>query len=87
MRNMTTHERKRKKRRLLERDGNCCCHCRKWFPSNMLTFEHIIPRSQGGTHALWNLRLACSPCNQARGTQPFYWFGLTKEVGHTDFSA
>jgi 5-methylcytosine-specific restriction endonuclease McrA len=28
--------------------------------------DHIIPRSQGGPHALWNLRLACYDCNYGR---------------------
>lgn len=76
MGNMNPKDRKRKKRRLLEQYGSYCCHCGNWFLSEWLTFEHVIPRSRGGSNALSNLRLACRPCNQARGAQPFYSFGL-----------
>jgi hypothetical protein len=33
----------------------------------MLTLDHIIPRSKGGTHDADNLRVACSSCNSRRG--------------------
>lgn len=31
------------------------------------TFDHIVPRSRGGTDSLDNLRLAHRKCNHARG--------------------
>jgi hypothetical protein len=30
-------------------------------------WDHVIPRSRGGRHALWNRVLACDDCNQAKG--------------------
>ena len=34
------------------------------------TADHIVPRSQGGSDQLDNLRPACRPCNQHRGNGP-----------------
>jgi 5-methylcytosine-specific restriction enzyme A len=31
--------------------------------------DHIVPRSQGGTHALSNLRAACNPCHAVKTAQ------------------
>lgn len=31
------------------------------------TFDHVIPRIQGGVEAQKNLRLACSRCNHKKG--------------------
>lgn len=33
----------------------------------MLTLDHVIPRSKGGTHDADNLRVACASCNSRRG--------------------
>ena len=35
------------------------------------TLDHIIPRSQGGTRAISNLRLVCYFCNQWRADTPY----------------
>lgn len=53
---------------LLARDGNLCCWCKEKFTVGWPpTIEHWIPRSQGGSNRLSNLRLACSWCNGKRG--------------------
>jgi hypothetical protein len=36
----------------------------------LLTIDHIIPRSQGGTDAYGNLQILCEPCNQAKADMP-----------------
>lgn len=35
-----------------------------------ITFDHIVPRSLGGTNQLHNLRLAHRYCNMKRGNDP-----------------
>ena len=34
------------------------------------TLDHIVPKVDGGTGALTNLRLCCKSCNSRRGSRP-----------------
>lgn len=58
--------------RLAEAQNWRCCYCgvvmsdRRKDPKFM-TFEHVIPRSKGGSTQEANLVMACSTCNHARG--------------------
>jgi len=36
------------------------------------TKEHVVPRSYGGANSITNYVLACSECNNERGTSLFY---------------
>ena len=38
----------------------------------MLTSDHIIPKSKGGSFYYWNRRCLCSKCNSKRGNE-FLW--------------
>lgn len=35
-----------------------------------MEWDHLIPRSRGGTHHPDNIVIACSPCNRSRGNRP-----------------
>jgi 5-methylcytosine-specific restriction endonuclease McrA len=51
------------------RDRFSCQYCGEAFPTQELTFDHLIPRSKGG-HTTWeNVVTACSPCNLSKGDQ------------------
>lgn len=57
--------------RLAEAQGNRCCWkgCRmdgRGTAPNAPSFEHIIPRSRGGTNHIDNIAIACVACNSAR---------------------
>jgi 5-methylcytosine-specific restriction endonuclease McrA len=55
---------------LMTRDGPNCQICGKVFSQrNMPTFDHIIPKAQGGLGCNSNLRLTCLACNQFRGRE------------------
>mmetsp|Transcript_123819 Transcript_123819/g.346742 ORF Transcript_123819/g.346742 Transcript_123819/m.346742 type:complete len:105 (+) Transcript_123819:776-1090(+) len=55
----------RKQNRIAIWDGsNGCFYCHKGGP---MALDHIIPKSQGGSWRVSNLRLACRECNQKRG--------------------
>lgn len=64
--------------RLMARDGVNCTICgepldRKVKDHNhprYITFDHIVPRSHGGSDAYTNKRLAHSLCNSTRGNDP-----------------
>lgn len=47
-----------------QRDEGRCTRCGR---SEDLEFDHIIPRSMGGSDSARNLQLLCAPCNQAKG--------------------
>ncbi len=46
------------------RDCFCCQYCGS---TSDLTFDHIVPRSRGGTTVWENVVAACSPCNLKKG--------------------
>lgn len=53
------------KRQLVgERDGFICREC---GVTEDLTLDHVIPKAWGGSNAIGNLQLLCSPCNNKKG--------------------
>ncbi|MGF1545622.1 MAG: HNH endonuclease [Parvularculaceae bacterium] len=48
------------------RDGFSCQYCGA-SEREMLTFDHVIPRSRGGRTTWENIATACSPCNLKKG--------------------
>ena len=57
------------------RDKLDCQYCGASFPAQELTFDHVVPRSQGGKTTWENVVTACSPCNLKKG-------GRTPEQAH-----
>lgn len=49
---------------LFARDGYLCMYCAKEFPSSLLTRDHIVPTSRGGSDRWENVVAACRRCNQ-----------------------
>jgi|ERR1035437_5694981 5-methylcytosine-specific restriction endonuclease McrA len=46
------------------------CHwCHKFFPPSEIEFDHIMPISKGGRHALENMCPACIHCNRSKGAK------------------
>lgn len=48
---------------LFFRDGYKCQYCGKNAPTKDLTFDHVVPRSQGGGTNWLNIVSACYKCN------------------------
>ena len=57
------------------RDRFSCQYCGQPFPTPDLTFDHVIPRSKGGSTTWSNVVTACAPCNLRKGNR------LPREVG------
>ncbi len=49
------------------RDRFACQYCGTGFPTEELTFDHIVPRSRGGRTTWENVVTACVRCNRAKG--------------------
>lgn len=49
------------------RDKGHCQYCGIFVPRDSFTYDHVIPRVQGG-HTRWeNVVICCTPCNQKKG--------------------
>ncbi len=55
------------RRNVLLRDDNTCQYCGKKFDPKLLTCDHIIPRSRGGTTEWSNIVTCCIYCNLKKG--------------------
>ena len=51
------------------RDRGRCRLCGRAVALHGYTLDHVRPRRHGGRHTFWNLRVACLPCNNARGSR------------------
>jgi 5-methylcytosine-specific restriction endonuclease McrA len=51
------------------RDGYACQYCGQEFPSEELTFDHVVPESRGGRRDWTNIATACVACNKRKGAR------------------
>ncbi len=51
------------------RDRFTCQYCGTGFPTQELTFDHIVPRSKGGRTLWTNVVTACGSCNLRKGNR------------------
>ena len=49
------------------RDGGKCQYCGSRVSRDEYTYDHVVPRSQGGQTTWDNVVVACVPCNQRKG--------------------
>ncbi|MEW6432205.1 MAG: HNH endonuclease [Myxococcota bacterium] len=49
------------------RDHGECQYCGQKLARSEATYDHVVPRSQGGGTHWENIVIACVPCNQAKG--------------------
>ncbi|MGD8388194.1 MAG: HNH endonuclease [Desulfobacteraceae bacterium] len=57
------------------RDRYRCQYCGSRFPSEELTYDHVLPRSRGGKTEWENIVTCCVACNRKKG-------GRTPEEAH-----
>lgn len=51
---------------LFRRDGFLCLYCGEAFPRGLLTRDHVVPRSKGGSDRWENVVTSCRACNQRK---------------------
>ena len=54
------------------RDNYTCQYCHNAYPPHKLTYDHIVPRSQGGKTTWTNIVTACIRCNLRKGSKPLH---------------
>jgi 5-methylcytosine-specific restriction endonuclease McrA len=54
------------KKNIYIRDGYTCQYCGTKFPSNQLTWDHVLPQSRGGKKEWTNLVTCCAKCNREK---------------------
>lgn len=55
-------------KRILKEQNNCCFYCGADISENP-TVDHYIPLTKNGTNWPDNIRMACKPCNSAKGNK------------------
>lgn len=58
------------------RDGFTCQYCARKLPLCKLTYDHVVPRAQGGTTCWENIVMACYACNGCKGARAPSQVGL-----------
>lgn len=51
------------------RDGGRCAYCKVPLATHEVTFDHVMPRSRGGTADWDNIVCSCSACNCRKGNR------------------
>lgn len=67
------------------RDGMCCAYCGSVLEDGIiLTLDHIVARSNGGSNHESNLVTCCSKCNSSRGNRSITDFiaGVAAYINH-----
>lgn len=58
-----------------------CHYCGVYMPARTWTWDHIVPKSVGGTRAQYNLVPACVACNSKKaGEMPTCLCGICKKA-------
>lgn len=56
-------------RSLFQRDAHMCMYCGRELPEYLLTRDHLLPLSRGGTNSWKNVVTSCKSCNHAKGAR------------------
>jgi len=59
------------------RDGFLCQYCGRRYPTEDLTFDHVVPRSRGGRTCWENIVTACTSCNAQKADRTPGEAGMT----------
>ena len=70
---------------LMEKYHHTCQYCNNKSGDKRLEWEHMIPRTRGGSDRLPNATLACHSCNQEKGSKtPQEWLNELETIKRPD---
>lgn len=58
------------------RDKGKCAYCACAVTVKDMTYDHVVPRSQGGATSWTNIVASCKPCNRKKGDRTLLAAGL-----------
>ena len=58
-----TRGKKFNRRHVWERDNHQCQYCQKTLTQSQMTYDHVIPKAQGGKCIWTNIVCSCTTCN------------------------
>lgn len=59
------------------RDQGRCQYCNTLLTRSEMTYDHVIPKEQGGKTCWENIVSCCEPCNQKKGGKTPHQAGMT----------
>jgi 5-methylcytosine-specific restriction endonuclease McrA len=62
------------------RDRGRCQYCVRAVPRHEFTYDHVVPRAQGGQTRWENVVVCCTPCNQKKGGRTPAQAGMRLEM-------
>jgi 5-methylcytosine-specific restriction endonuclease McrA len=62
---------------VMSRDKFRCQYCGRKLPMSRLSYDHVVPRCQGGRTNWENIVTACFPCNDRKGDRTPEQAGMT----------
>ena len=65
---------------IFKRDKSECQYCRKPYPRNELTIDHVYPKSLGGKTVWENVVCCCISCNRKKGSKILSDTNMTLKV-------
>lgn len=65
-----TKQRIDRRKQLFKRQGGRCAYCDTPMDASSVTFEHVWPKSLGGTQAISNGLAVHEPCNRRKASSP-----------------
>jgi 5-methylcytosine-specific restriction endonuclease McrA len=64
------------RRNIYRRDGNTCQYCGARPGTELLSIDHVVPRSKGGKSTWENCVLACLSCNKRKSNRTLDYCGF-----------